>query len=144
MLVTFPLFVPMVCRNICLRLYTATQVSGSHYLGGGKYCRRCEYYFITQKTVLLFSYFVMSVICLFNVNVSSFSRYGLIRLQTLSKSSMNSSSEDTLTPPPSQNGVPCLKELKCYIPSIFWFCMVKYSEILREDTHYVLLNSKIF
>ena len=49
-LATFLLFVPMVCRNICLRLYAATQVSGSHYLGGGKYCRRCEYYFITQKT----------------------------------------------------------------------------------------------
>src|SRR5215207_1082402 len=47
-LVTFPLFVPMVCRNICLRLYAATQVSGSHYLGGGKYCRICECYFVTK------------------------------------------------------------------------------------------------
>ena len=37
----------MVCRNICLRLYASTQASGSHYTAGGKYCRRCECYFVT-------------------------------------------------------------------------------------------------
>jgi hypothetical protein len=39
----------MVCRNICTRLYTKTLVSGSHYTAGGKYCRRCEYYFVTTE-----------------------------------------------------------------------------------------------
>jgi hypothetical protein len=24
------------------------KVSGSHYIAGGKYCRRCEYYFVTK------------------------------------------------------------------------------------------------
>jgi predicted amidophosphoribosyltransferase len=28
---------------------TNTLVSGSHYMAGGKYCRRCEYYFITER-----------------------------------------------------------------------------------------------
>jgi hypothetical protein len=36
---------PLVCRNICLR-YPRMQVS---YIAGGKYCRRCEYYFFTQR-----------------------------------------------------------------------------------------------
>src|SRR5918994_684734 len=40
---------PLVCRNICLRLYVSTQASGSHYMAGGKYCRRCECYLITQE-----------------------------------------------------------------------------------------------
>jgi hypothetical protein len=35
----------MVCRNICLR-YANTKVS---YLAGEKYCRRCEYFFVTPK-----------------------------------------------------------------------------------------------
>jgi hypothetical protein len=39
---------PMVCRNICTRLYTSTQTSG-HYSAGAKYCRRCEYYLITTE-----------------------------------------------------------------------------------------------
>jgi hypothetical protein len=38
----------MVCRNICLRLYACAQ-AGSHYMAGGKYCRRCECYLITQE-----------------------------------------------------------------------------------------------
>ena len=36
---------PMVCRNICLR-YPRIQVGD---LAGGKYCRRCEYYFFTER-----------------------------------------------------------------------------------------------
>ena len=36
---------PLVCRNICLR-YPRIQVG---YLAGGKYCRRCEYYFFTDR-----------------------------------------------------------------------------------------------
>jgi hypothetical protein len=36
---------PLVCRNICLR-YPRIQVG---YLAGGKYCRRCEYYFFTER-----------------------------------------------------------------------------------------------
>jgi hypothetical protein len=39
----------MVCRNICLRLYTITQASGSHYTAGGKYCSTCECYIFTQQ-----------------------------------------------------------------------------------------------
>src|ERR671911_588237 len=46
---TFPLFVPMVCRNICERIYSKIVVGESHYLVGKKYCRRCECYFITKK-----------------------------------------------------------------------------------------------
>jgi hypothetical protein len=38
----------MVCRNICQRLYTSTQISG-HYSAGAKYCQRCEYYLITTE-----------------------------------------------------------------------------------------------
>src|SRR5919206_5387589 len=48
-LATFPLFVPMVCRNICERIYSKIVVGESHYLVGKKYCRRCECYFITTK-----------------------------------------------------------------------------------------------
>ena len=40
---------PWVCRNICLRLYVSTQASGSHYMAGWKYCRRCECFLITQE-----------------------------------------------------------------------------------------------
>ena len=40
---------PLVCRNICTRLYTRTLVSGSHYAAGGKYCIRCEFYFVTTE-----------------------------------------------------------------------------------------------
>jgi hypothetical protein len=36
---------PLVCRNIRLG-YPRMQVS---YIAGGKYCRRCEYYFFTQR-----------------------------------------------------------------------------------------------
>jgi hypothetical protein len=39
----------MVCRNICKRIYSKIVVGESHYLAGKKYCRRCEYYFITKK-----------------------------------------------------------------------------------------------
>ena len=35
----------LVCRNICLR-YPRIQVG---YLAGGKFCRRCEYYFFTER-----------------------------------------------------------------------------------------------
>src|SRR5919107_3053528 len=35
----------MVCRNICLR-YPRVQVG---YIAGGKFCRRCEYYFFTER-----------------------------------------------------------------------------------------------
>src|SRR5215213_8993013 len=49
MLVTFPLFVPMVCRNICERIYSKIVVGQSHYFVGKKYCRRCECHFITKK-----------------------------------------------------------------------------------------------
>ena len=35
----------MACRNICLR-YPRMQVS---YIAGGKYCRRCEYCFFTER-----------------------------------------------------------------------------------------------
>ena len=35
---------PKVCRN-----YTLTLVSRSHYTAGGKYCRRWEYYFVTNE-----------------------------------------------------------------------------------------------
>src|ERR687892_1503025 len=35
----------MVCRNICQR-FPRMQVS---YITGGKYCRRCEYYFFTER-----------------------------------------------------------------------------------------------
>src|ERR687898_805513 len=48
-LVTFPLFVPMVCRNICLRIYSKIVVGQSHYSVGKKYCRRCECYFTTKS-----------------------------------------------------------------------------------------------
>src|SRR5918995_3995371 len=48
-LMTFPLFVPMVCRNICERIYSKIVVGESHYFIGKKYCRRCECYFITNK-----------------------------------------------------------------------------------------------
>src|SRR5215218_10550480 len=48
-LVTFPLFVPMVCRNICLRIYSKIEVGQSHYSVGKKYCRRYECYFITKS-----------------------------------------------------------------------------------------------
>ena len=48
-LATSASLVPMVCRNLCLRLYTSTQASGSHYMAGGKYCRTCECYLITQE-----------------------------------------------------------------------------------------------
>jgi hypothetical protein len=48
-LVTFLLFVPMVCRNICERIYSKIVVGESHYLVGKKYCRRCECYFVTNK-----------------------------------------------------------------------------------------------
>src|SRR5215207_4547354 len=41
-LVTFLLFVPMVCRNICERIYSKIVVGESHYSVGKKYCRRCE------------------------------------------------------------------------------------------------------
>ena len=46
---TFSLFVPMVCRNICERIYSKIVVGESHYFIGKKYCRRCECYFITNK-----------------------------------------------------------------------------------------------
>ena len=46
---TFPLFVPMVCRNICERIYSKIVVGESHYLVGKKYCRKCECYFITKN-----------------------------------------------------------------------------------------------
>ncbi|HTH23235.1 MAG TPA: hypothetical protein VL854_13535, partial [Nitrososphaeraceae archaeon] len=36
---------PMVCRNICERLYSKIIVGQSHYSVGKKYCRRCEIYF---------------------------------------------------------------------------------------------------
>src|SRR5215213_5673436 len=49
MLVTFPLFVPMVCRNICERIYSKIVVDESHYFIGKKYCRRCKCYFITKN-----------------------------------------------------------------------------------------------
>jgi hypothetical protein len=39
----------MVCRNICERRYSKIVVGESHYLAGKKYCRRCEYYFVTEK-----------------------------------------------------------------------------------------------
>src|SRR5919108_5546416 len=45
---TFPLFVPMVCRNICERIYPKIVVGESHYFVGKKYCRRCECYIITK------------------------------------------------------------------------------------------------
>src|ERR687898_2583090 len=48
-LATFLLFVPMVCRNICERIYSKMVVGESHYLVGKKYCRRCECYFITKN-----------------------------------------------------------------------------------------------
>src|SRR5918994_2548587 len=48
-LVTFLLFVPMVCRNICERIYSKIVVGESHYFVGKKYCRRCECYSITKK-----------------------------------------------------------------------------------------------
>jgi hypothetical protein len=38
----------MVCRNICLRLYSKMVVGQSHYSVGKKYCRRCECYFVTS------------------------------------------------------------------------------------------------
>jgi len=41
---------PLVCRNICQRLYFRTQASG-HYSTGAKYCRRCEYYLPTFRFV---------------------------------------------------------------------------------------------
>jgi len=49
MLATFLLSVPMVCRNICERIYSKIVVGESHYFVGKKYCRRCECYFITNK-----------------------------------------------------------------------------------------------
>lgn len=39
----------MVCRNICEKIYSKIIVGESHYLAGKKYCRRCEYYFVTEK-----------------------------------------------------------------------------------------------
>jgi hypothetical protein len=39
----------MVCRNVCTILCTRTPVSGSHFTAGEKYCRRCEYYFVTTE-----------------------------------------------------------------------------------------------
>jgi hypothetical protein len=39
----------MVCRNTCERVYSKIVVGESHYLAGKKYCRRCEYYFVTEK-----------------------------------------------------------------------------------------------
>ena len=48
-LVTFQLAQPMVCRNICQRVYSKIAVGQSHYMAGGKYCRRCECYLITQE-----------------------------------------------------------------------------------------------
>src|SRR5918994_2454405 len=46
---TFPLSVPMVCRNVCEKIYSKIVVGESHYFVGKKYCRRCECYFITSK-----------------------------------------------------------------------------------------------
>jgi hypothetical protein len=40
---------PMVCHNICERIYSKIEVGQSHYLAGKKYCRRCECYLITNK-----------------------------------------------------------------------------------------------
>jgi hypothetical protein len=40
---------PMVCRNMCLRVYPKMVVGQLHYSVGKKYCRRCECYFITPK-----------------------------------------------------------------------------------------------
>jgi hypothetical protein len=48
-LVAFSLFVPMVCRNICERIYSKIVVGESHYSVDKKYCRRCECYFITKN-----------------------------------------------------------------------------------------------
>ena len=45
----FPLLVPVVCHNICERIYSKIVVGESHYFVGKKYCRRCECYFITKK-----------------------------------------------------------------------------------------------
>jgi hypothetical protein len=39
----------MACRNICEKIYSKIVVGESHYLAGKKYCRRCEYYFVTEK-----------------------------------------------------------------------------------------------
>jgi hypothetical protein len=38
-------FIPMVCRNICERIYSKIQVGENIYFSGKKYCRRCEIYF---------------------------------------------------------------------------------------------------
>src|ERR671923_902392 len=46
---TFPLFVGMVCRNICERIYSKIVVGQSHYFVGKKYCRRYKCYSITNK-----------------------------------------------------------------------------------------------
>jgi hypothetical protein len=36
---------PLVCRNICERIYSKKIVfGGGNYLSGQKYCRRCEVY----------------------------------------------------------------------------------------------------
>ena len=35
----------MVCRNLCERLYSKTIFGKSHYVGGKKYCRRCDVYY---------------------------------------------------------------------------------------------------
>ena len=40
---------PMVCRNICEKIYSKMVVGQSHYLAGKKFCRRCECYLITNK-----------------------------------------------------------------------------------------------
>src|SRR5215212_9020152 len=50
---TFPLFVLMVCRNICERIYSKIVVGQSHYSVGKKYCRRCECYFLYHQESLL-------------------------------------------------------------------------------------------
>jgi hypothetical protein len=40
---------PMVCRNVCEKIYSKIIVGQSHYLVGKKYCRRCERYLIIDK-----------------------------------------------------------------------------------------------
>jgi hypothetical protein len=39
----------MVCRNICEKIFSKIVVGESHYSVGKRYCRRCEYYFVTDK-----------------------------------------------------------------------------------------------
>jgi hypothetical protein len=50
---TFFLQFNMVCRNLCERLYSKIIFDKSHFEGGKKYCRWCEFYYCHNGVLCL-------------------------------------------------------------------------------------------